>query len=136
MSPAINDPFTALTCLDHMADGLVKYVQFGESSPNFYDQDGRLRLVFEPADPDELLGAVFDMLRHACCDNASVLLAILDATDDIGQEIKSPQVCQELLRHVRLVQAESQAGALVEADKDRIRLRCKKVETKLQTAEI
>jgi uncharacterized membrane protein len=131
MSPAINDPFTALTCLDYLADGLAKYLRSGESNPNFYDQDGRLRLIYESPLLVELLGAAFDMLRHASCDNASVLLAMLDAIDDIGQEAKSPEMCQELLRHARLVQAESQAGALVEADKQRIRLRCETLETKL-----
>jgi uncharacterized membrane protein len=131
MSPAINDPFTALTCLDHLADGLAKYVLFGESSPNFYDKDGRLRLVFAPATPEELLGAAFNMLRHASCDNASVLLHILDAIDIIGQKAKSLNVRRELLRHAHLVQAESQAGALIEADKQRIRQRCEMVEQKL-----
>jgi hypothetical protein len=56
---------------------------------------------------------------------------MLDAIDVIGQETKSPEARQELLRHVHLVQAESQAGALVDADKDRICLRCEIVETKL-----
>jgi uncharacterized membrane protein len=130
MSPAINDPFTAVTCLDYLADGLAKYARYGESNPDFYDDAGRLRLVYEPADLTELLAAAFDMLRHASCDNATVLLAILDAIDDISQETKSPEACQELLRHARLVLAESQAGALVEADKQRIRLRCEMVETK------
>ena len=27
MSPAINDPFTAMTCLDHLGDGLAKFVR-------------------------------------------------------------------------------------------------------------
>jgi uncharacterized membrane protein len=130
MSPAINDPFTAVTCLDYLADGLAKYARYGESNPDFYDDAGRLRLVYEPADLTELLAAAFDMLRHASCDNATVLLAILDAIDDISQETKSPEACQELLRHARLTLAESQAGALVEADKQRIRLRCEMVETK------
>ena len=131
MSPAINDPFTAMTCLDYLADGLAKYARSGESSPDYYDKEGRLRLVFEPANLEDLLGSAFNMLRHASCDNASVLLAMLDAIDDIGQETKSPEARQELLRHVHLVQAESQAGALIEADKELIRLRCETVETKL-----
>ncbi len=38
---------------------------------------------------------------------------------------------QELLRHVHLVLAESQAGALVEPDKNLIRLRCEMLEAKL-----
>ena len=131
MSAAINDPFTAMTCVDHLADGLAKYARSGEFTPNFYDKDGRLRLIFEPATLEELLCAAFDMLRHASCNNASVLLHMLDAINAIGQAAKSSEVRQELLRHVHLVQAESQAGALIEADKELIRLRCETVETKL-----
>ena len=33
MSPAINDPFTAMTCLDHMAHGLVQFIRHGERAP-------------------------------------------------------------------------------------------------------
>ena len=51
------------------------------------------------------------MLRHASCDNASVLLHMLEVIDVIGQETKSPEARQQLLRHVSLIQAESQAGA-------------------------
>jgi uncharacterized membrane protein len=132
MSPAINDPFTALTCLDHLADSLANFVQIDESNPNFYDKDGRLRLVFEPATLEELLGAAFDMLRHASCDNANVLLHMLDAIEAIGQVTEAPTARQELLRHVQLVQLERQAGALIEPDKQRIWLRCEMVEARLQ----
>jgi uncharacterized membrane protein len=131
MSPAINDPFTAMTCLEFLADGLAKYARYGESSPNFYDKDGRLRLIFEPATLTELLGAAFDMLRHASCDNASVLLAMLDAIDEIGRETESPEARRELLRHVHLVQAESQAGALIEKDRQAICLHCETLEKAL-----
>ena len=56
------------------------------------------------------------MLRHSSCDNASVLRHMLEVIEAIGQEVKSPEVRQDLLRHVSLIQAESQAGALVEQD--------------------
>ncbi len=107
MSPAINDPFTAMTCLDYIGESLAEYVQFGESNANFYDKDGKLRLIFEPATLKELLCAAFDMLRHSSCDNASVLLHIVETIEKIGQEAKSPEACQELLRHVTLIHEES-----------------------------
>jgi uncharacterized membrane protein len=120
MSPAINDPFTAMTCLDHLRNGLALFVQQREEKPNLYDRDGRLRLVFEPVTFGGLLNAAFDMLRHASCDNASVLLHMLEVIDAIGQETKSPEARQKLLRHVGLIQAESQAGALIEEDRQLI----------------
>ncbi len=45
ISPAINDPFTAITCLDHIAEGLGLFIRQGEKSPYYYDRDNRLRLI-------------------------------------------------------------------------------------------
>ena len=131
MSPAINDPFTALTCLDYLIDGLVSYVRSGEINPNIYDDDGKLRLIFEPASAAQLHCSAFDMLRHASCDNASVLLHMLNTLRVIGREAKSPELRQELLRHVSLIQAESQVSDLVEQDRQAIRLRCESLQAGL-----
>ena len=134
MSPAINDPFTAETCLDYLADGLATYCQSDETSPNYYDEEGRLRLIFEPPSTITLLGTAFDMLRHASCNNADVLLHMLHTIECIGLSAKSPAVRQELIRHVHLVQMESCAGDLIEPDKERIRLGCDLAEKKLRAA--
>jgi uncharacterized membrane protein len=124
MSPAINDPFTAMTCLDHIGEGLALFIQQGEKSPYYFDRDNRLRLVVEPVTFPELLDNAFDLLRHASCDNASVLLHMLDVIDAVGQQADSPEARQELLRHVGLIQAESQAGAIIDWDRKRIYQRC------------
>ena len=123
MSPAINDPFTAMTCLDHVGDGLVAFIRQGEERSHYYDGDGRLRLILEPVTFDELLGAAFDMLRHASCDNASVLLHMLKVIDVICRATEAPEARQALLRQVSLIQAESQAGALIEEDRQLINAR-------------
>ena len=101
---------------------------------HYYDQDGRLRLILEPVTFAELLSAAFDMLRHASCDNASVLLHMLEVIDVIGQETKAPEARQQLLRHVSLIQAESQAGDLIEQDRQTIQLSGQALQTKLEGA--
>jgi uncharacterized membrane protein len=131
MSPAINDPFTAMTCLDHIGEGLALFIQQGEKSPYYYDRDNRLRLILEPVTFPELLDGAFDMLRHASCDNASVLLHMLDVIDAVGQQVGSPEARQELLCHVSLIQAESQAGAIIDWDRERIHRRCTKLSDQL-----
>jgi uncharacterized membrane protein len=134
MSPAINDPFTAMTCLDYVGNGLALFIRQGEKSSHYYDRDGRLRLVLEPITFDELLSAAFDMLRHASCDNASVLLHMLKVIDTISQEAKSPEARQQLLRHVNLIQAESHVGALIERDRQSIHVCVEVLQTKLQAS--
>jgi uncharacterized membrane protein len=134
MSPAINDPFTAMTCLDHIGEGLALFIRQGEKGPNIHDREGRLRIVFEPVAFDKLLSAAFDMLRHCSCDNASVMLHMLEVIDTIGREAKSPEARQALSRHVRLIQAESQAGELIEEDRQLIQRNGEALQAKLKGA--
>ena len=139
MSPAINDPFTAMTCLDYVGEGLALFIQQGEKRPYYFDQNNQLRLILEPVTFPELVSAAFDMLRHCSCDNSSVLLHMLDVIDTIGREASSPtisntvEVRQELLRQVNLIKWESQAGAIIDQDRERISRRCIELTDFLQT---
>lgn len=132
MSPAINDPFTAMTCLDYIGKGLTLFVQNGERSFVVYDQDGKLRVAFEPVTFDKLLNASFDKLRHCSCDNASILQHMLNVIDKIGLETKSPEMRQKLACHVELIQAESNAGSLIEHDRQLIRRNGEALQMKLK----
>ena len=124
MSPAINDPFTAMTCLDHIGDGLAQFIRQGEKkAPVTPTGMAKLRIILEPVTFDALLSAAFDMLRHASCDNASVLLHMLAVIDVIGQETQAPAVRQLLPRHVGLILGESQVGDLIEPARQSIRRR-------------
>jgi uncharacterized membrane protein len=125
MSPAINDPFTAITCLDHIGAGLSSFddnVILQDSS--YYDTEGRLRLIFNPVTFTELLDASFNMIRHVSRDNPDVLMAELKAIETIAGRMTRAESLAELLRHVHLVEAECQAGCGIDWDKERIRKRC------------
>jgi uncharacterized membrane protein len=131
MSPAINDPFTAMTCMDYIGQGLAQFVRQGEKSPFYYDRDKHLRLVLEPVTFAELLNDAFNMLRHASCDNASVLLHMLEVIGSLSKEAGSPQARQQLLCHVRFIQKESQAGAIIDFDREEISQRCMELTDRL-----
>ncbi len=135
MSPAINDPFTAMTCLDNIGAGLALYV--GQNSPqsNYYDSNGQLRVIYEPANFNELLVAAFYMLRHASCDNVAVLIRMLDVMETIGRGIQQDEQLKELLRHVALVRAETEVGNLISSDRAAIRQRCETLINFLQGTE-
>ena len=120
-----------MTCLDYLGEGLAMFIRQGEKGSHFYDLDGCLRLVLDPVTLAELLDGAFDMLRHASSDNATVLLHMLEVIDAVGREAGSPEARQELARHVRLILAESQAGALIEQDRQLIQQRGEALQIKL-----
>jgi uncharacterized membrane protein len=124
MSAAINDPFTAMTCLNYIGEGLALFIKQGEKKPNYYDQESKLRLMLEPVTFAELLDGAFNMLRHASCNDASVLLHMLDVIQTISRETNSTKVNQELCRHINLIQEETNAGSIINSDRDRISIRC------------
>ena len=92
------------------------------------------RIVFEPVTFAELLEVSFNMLRHCSCDNAEVLKYMLKMIDAIGQETKSPEMRHKLAGHVSLIQAESNAGSLVEQDKHLIQQSGDALQVKLKAA--
>jgi uncharacterized membrane protein len=134
MSPAINDPFTTMTCLDYIGLGLSLFIQRGERSPYVYDQNGKLRVAFKPVTFEKLLDFSFNMLRHCSCENAEILKYMLKTIDVIGQETKSPEMRQKLAHHVECIQAESKAGSLIEQDKHLIQRNGDALQMKLKAA--
>jgi uncharacterized membrane protein len=130
MTSGIRDPFTTLTCLDHLGVGLAQFARQGEMSHNFYDREGQLRFILIPITFAELLNASFDMIRRNGRENARILLHMLKVIEIIDAETKSPAVQRELARHVCLIQAESRKSALIEQDLQLIDLRCEALQAK------
>jgi uncharacterized membrane protein len=125
MSPAINDPYTAINCLDHLGHGLSTYADHDLfRASEFYGKDGRLRLILSPVKFGELLDVAFNMLRRVSSNYPDVLLAILKTIETIGARTPRAAARAELLRHVELVKAECRASALIDWDKQRVIRRC------------
>jgi uncharacterized membrane protein len=135
MSPAINDPYTARTCLHHIAAGLSLYVSHAERTPYFFDQQGRLRLIYEPVTFNELLESAFSMLRRVNRENAEVLGAILTSIDQISQHSRQPEAKAELLAQVRLVEAEILSSQAVNWDRERIQQRSRELAARIDPRE-
>jgi uncharacterized membrane protein len=124
MSAAINDPYTAMTCLDHLGAGLALYAERIGYHPYLYDSKNRLRVILDPHTFGELLDAAFGMIRHASRNNANVLLRLLDAIERIAARSSTAEQRAELLRQVILVESENQAGSSIAWDQERVSRRC------------
>jgi uncharacterized membrane protein len=124
MSAAINDPYTAMTCLDHLGPNLALIAERREQPTHVLDSYGRPRLLFEATDFPDLLDGAFNLLRRASRETPDVLLSMVMALNTIARKATLPDQRAALLQHVNLLDAESQASAAIAWDKERISQQC------------
>jgi uncharacterized membrane protein len=84
LSPGINDPFTAYSCIDRLVDGLGKVLQRPELPNCFHDEKGVLRLVTTVLDFADLLDAAFDEIREYGRESGVVIRHLLNALSDLA----------------------------------------------------
>ncbi len=73
LSPGINDPFTAISCIDRISAGFCLFVQREIPSAFHYDATGALRLIAVPVTYRQLVQAAFHHIGHAGKQNPWVL---------------------------------------------------------------
>jgi uncharacterized membrane protein len=85
LSPGLNDPYTALNCIDRLAAALS--VLAGRALPSRYvrDADGKVRLVADPFTYGGVVEAAFNQIRQAAIGNLAVQIRLLEAVETVAQ---------------------------------------------------
>ncbi|PMC35242.1 DUF2254 domain-containing protein [Bacillus sp. UMB0899] len=85
MSPAINDPYTAINSINHLAKILTLLGKKHLATPFYYDHHRQLRVIFEKPKFDDYLYECFYQIRHYAREDVSVMTSILKALVYIAQ---------------------------------------------------
>ncbi len=88
LSPGINDPFTAMTCLDWLGTALSKLAGRKIPSPYRYDDHGRLRVIAASTDFSQMADAAFNQIRQYGRGSVSVLLRLLDTIAAVAGHVR------------------------------------------------
>ncbi|KTD36518.1 hypothetical protein Lnau_1502 [Legionella nautarum] len=89
LSPGINDPFTAMTCLDWLQSSLQKLSKINLPSSYRYDADNKLRLIAQPITFNEFCELIFCRVQpYVCRDrNAAIhMMAMIISIHKASQE--------------------------------------------------
>jgi uncharacterized membrane protein len=116
LSPAVNDTFTALTCIDWLSAGLCQVTGRTLSEGVYRDAEGRIRLIEREPSYARMVDRAFDKVRQAGHGMPAVLIRLLDSITHIIEYTRDPQQREYLLRQARMV-VES-AGRDLEEDED------------------
>ena len=78
LSPGINDPFTALECINRLGEGLCRVVRRHRPSRCRTDVDDRIRVIAEPVGLATMTRAAFDPIARAGGGNGDVMIRLLE----------------------------------------------------------
>lgn len=117
LSPAVNDTYTGLTCIDWLGAAMVQIGRHPEPTGGWCSEDGTLRLVEPSLHFERELKAAFDLIRQAGADNPAVLIRMLDALSTMAPMVHSERL-RSLRGHVVLVHETALAAGFVQRDED------------------
>ena len=104
LSPGINDPFTAIRCIDRLSAGLSRIAQRDFPSPYRYDGENNLRVIVEVATFEGLVNSAFNQIRQYGYTDAAVTIRLLEAIVRIAPYTRSNKDRAPLLRHAAMIE--------------------------------
>jgi uncharacterized membrane protein len=90
LSPSINDPFTALTCIDQLAAGLAQLAERGAPSRTFRDDDGEVRVLLQSPTVPQLVERAFQQIRVYGSGDPTVVHRLLEAITLVAARTEDP----------------------------------------------
>jgi uncharacterized membrane protein len=99
LSPGINEPFTAFTCIDWLGSCLRAAVKSVMPEALRRDEEGKLRAVCCPFTFDEMVEMSFGQIRVYGAHNPEVLVRLLGVIEGLGPRLHRVSDCAVLRHH-------------------------------------
>jgi uncharacterized membrane protein len=104
ISPAVNDPTTAINCVDQLSRILIRFASREAPEDLLYDPPGIVRASIGWMRFERLLDAAFEQIRMYSKTDVAVSLRLLRALSDIAASTPDPEFRRILAEHgVRIV---------------------------------
>ncbi|HBW17955.1 MAG TPA: DUF2254 domain-containing protein, partial [Actinobacteria bacterium] len=117
LSAAVNDTFTALTCIDWIGDSLCKVTGRWQPTRVYRDAAGGVRLIATQVTFERLVERAFEKVRQAGRGMPAVLIRQLDALAKIMERATAPEDRQVVLDQAAMIERLSAASVDEAADR-------------------
>jgi uncharacterized membrane protein len=104
LSAGINDPFTAINCIDWLGVALSRLAEKKIPPPYFCDPAGKCRIVLmHPVTFQGLTDAAFNQIRQHAGSHVSVLIRMLEVIAVIAEHTSDEKEIQALERQAKMI---------------------------------
>jgi len=128
LSPGINDPFTAMNCIDFLSESLTTIARRRLPRRVFSDSEGTARVWTRPASFESLLETAFHQLRQASAGKTDVTIRLLEGFERIARAAVIGEQKETLLEHAEMIAKMGERDASTGSDRDAIEARWKRVQ--------
>jgi uncharacterized membrane protein len=105
ISPAVNDPSTAISCVDQLSRVLIRFASREPPESMLYDPPGIVRVIILWTDFDRMLDSAFEQIRLYSQGDIAVSLRMLRALGDIAITAPDPACRRTLAERGRRIVA-------------------------------
>jgi uncharacterized membrane protein len=103
LSPGINDPITAITCIDWLGAILCQLANRRMPSSHRYDGQNRLRVICKPFTFEGMVDAAFNMIRQNSAAIPAVSIRLLETIATVADQVHGKEDRKALLRQADMV---------------------------------
>ncbi len=117
LSPGVNDPFTAITCIDQLGDVMCTLKDRSFPLTHIYDERNRLRVITKSVSFSDLMDTAFNQIRQNSKSVASVTIRLLHTLCVLSVNTRSEEISSSVLKHARMIYRGAGEGLREELDR-------------------
>jgi uncharacterized membrane protein len=117
LSPAVNDTYTALTCVDWLGNTLCKLARVWAPAQAYRDRAGAIRIICEQVSYENLVQRSFDKVRQASRGMPALLMRQLEALRAIMEQTTDIDHARILMDEAEMIQRANLESVPEESDR-------------------
>lgn len=108
LSPGINDPYTAITCIDNLSAIMSELTQIPFPHKHRYDEKGNLRLIVDILTYNGMLDVAYNQIRQNAATSPSVLIRMMEAMSNIYKFAIDDTQRETIKKHAEMINRSAQ----------------------------
>ncbi|RJP81043.1 MAG: DUF2254 domain-containing protein [Candidatus Zixiibacteriota bacterium] len=123
LSPSLNDPFTAIICLDYLGAALCQIAERPIPSRYRFDDQGNLRVIADSETFSGMMDAALNQIRQNGIRSVAVTVRLLETLEQIARKAERNEQRIAVWRHAVMVLRAAEESLQEVADLDDVRER-------------
>jgi uncharacterized membrane protein len=123
LSPGVNDPFTAIACLDQFSNTLSTLAESTITNGYYYDSSAKIRVISDRVSFVGIIDAAFNQIRQHAQTDVAVTIRMLEVIAVILAKTKTASQRAVLIKHAEMIKRGSDEAIHEPNDRADIQMR-------------